>query len=202
MISEPPKTEIEWFAPDNDFRPIHLRIDMDSLWYDDAVAESAFVYEGAVGYADKDKRTAGKVAELAAIAALNEVKFLDEPMYDFSRRGKLYDVVGSSIGVPPKQSYDISLLMEKYNRLRERFPSGGLYYYGIRYNLPDVYLIGEIDAYRFWLFADVIMPGDTLESGYSVDAPSGELGLEHFEQFAIGPGDIHPPPAIDVVEVL
>jgi len=186
------QASIEWYAPRQEWNPIHARVDTSSKWYAAQLDNAKKIqrYYGLDGIPPEDSRN-GVIAEGIVLCVFPHMERFDGLDSDLHGYGKVFDVCSGVIRVEPSPDYEIIVPGGKRDKA-----TLGLDYYAVRVNHPDYYLIGHTNSVRFWHLADET-PGDhSRKSEYYDDAAS--LGFEHFHQLPIPDDFSHLPPAIDV----
>jgi len=187
------KAAIEWYAPRQEWNPIHARVDTSSEWYAAQLERAAEIqaYYGDDGVPPEHSRN-GVIAEGILLCVFPHMERFDGLDSDLHGYGKVFDVCSGVIRVEPSPDYEIIV---KGDPKRDK-ATAGLDYYAVRVNHPDYYLIGHTNSLRFWHLGDDT-PGDhSQRSEFYDDAAS--LGFEHFKQLPVPDDFSHLPPAIDV----
>jgi len=184
---------IDWYAPRQEWNPIHARVDTSSEWYAHQLERAKKVEANSIddGVPPEHSQN-GVVAEAVVLNVFPHMERFDGIDSDLHGYGNVFDVCSGAIRVEPSPHYEIIV---KGHRKREK-ATAGLEYYAVRVNHPDYYLIGHTNSLRFWHLADDT-PGDhSRRSEYYDDGAS--LGFEHFKQLPVPDDFSHLPPAIDV----
>jgi len=184
---------IEWYAPLQEWNPIHARVDTTSEWYAAQLERAKEVEANSIddGVPPEHARN-GVIAEAVVLNVFPYMERFDLNDTDLHGYGRVFDVCSGAIRVEPSPDYEIIV---KGHRKRAK-ATPGLDYYAVRVNHPDYYLIGYTNSIRFWHLADDEPGEHSRRSEYYDEGAS--LGFKHFKQLPIPEDFSHLPPAIEV----
>jgi len=186
------QANIDWYAPQQVWEPIHARVDESSEWFEvhlDRAEDKADIWDK--GSVEREHTIYGYIAEAVVLNVFPHLERFDGETSDLHGYGKVFDVCAGNIRVEPSPNYEIIV----YGRKRPHV-SRDLYYYAVRRNHPDYYLIGYTNSIRFWHLAHE-EPGDHMAKTEFFDDGAG-LTFDHFTQLPIPESFNYVVPAIDV----
>jgi len=186
------QASIEWYAPRQEWSPIHARVDTSSDWYAAQLDNAKEIqgYYGRDGTPPEDSRN-GVIAEGVLLNVFPYMERFDGVDSDLHGYNKVFDVCSGKIRCEPAPDYEIIV-----KGIKRQKATRGLEYYAVRVNHPDYYLIGYTNSLRFWHLANRT-PGDHSNRSEYYDG-GASLGFEHFRQLPIPESFDHLIPAIDV----
>jgi len=177
---------IDWYAPRQEWNPIHARVDPSSEWYSAQLERSEFLRD-ADHHAQMPVRRNGIVAQALVRVLIPGMITIDDYSTDLYHGDHTYDVVSGTVTGMPSPSQDIII---PHKKEKKQFPPDR--FYAVRVNHPDYWLIGWVEYRRFWHLCKRDPPWS---NNHHPD--DGYLGFEHFTQIPL-PDSFNPPPAIQV----
>jgi len=186
------QANIEWYAPQQVWEPIHARVDESSEWFGVHLERAEEIADSWKGRTQDRKHTIyGFIAEAVVLNVFPHIERFDGETSDLHGYGKVFDVCAGNIRVEPSPNYEIIIPSRKRPHATK-----GLYYYAVRNNHPDYYLIGYTNSIRFWHLAHQ-EPNDHMDKPKFFNDAAG-LTFDHFTQLPIPDSFNHVVPAIDV----
>jgi len=186
------QANIEWYAPQQVWEPIHARVDESSEWFGVHLERAEEIADSWKGRTQDRKHTIyGFIAEAVVLNVFPHIERFDGETSDLHGYGKVFDVCAGNIRVEPSPNYEIIIPSRKRPHATK-----GLYYYAVRSNHPDYYLIGYTNSIRFWHLAHR-EPNDHMDKAKFFNDAAG-LTFDHFTQLPIPDSFNHVVPAIDV----
>jgi len=186
------QAHVNWYAPQQVWEPIHARVDESSEWFDvhlDRAEEIADSWKGRTQ--DRKHTIYGFIAEAVVLNVFPHLERFDGETSDLHGYGKVFDVCAGNIRVEPSPNYEIIIPSRKRPHATK-----DLYYYAVRSNHPDYYLIGYTNSIRFWHLAHQ-EPNDHMDKPKFFNDAAG-LTFDHFTQLPIPDSFNHVVPAIQV----